>query len=383
MRPIAERHGLTPLQLACAWNLAHAPVRCVAPTLIQEPGDDARPIEAKRAELAAVPAGPVLTRRRGRRDPRDRRQHGQHGAQGRRARLRRRAAARPLAARRRARRGRGPLGHRARARISWSRLALSSRPDPEGSRPLASILIAGILLLALAGHGERPRAPTAAALDTRRELAEVDIAETVETRRRTTARREALPEHVVRRRAHHRRRRATRAFARQPAAVQGRLRLPQRPRRTASPSGRDALQADVSLIGRFMGAQSGGRKTPRFDMGTSCGPEYVDVQVVQLPRRAAPPTTRRLRYRAQAAVRRAAHARPATAQRRGVRRHALELAAGRLVGPRRLLRSTSAPARPTVNNQGGLFSTLCDPRRRARPRADRRTAGGPRGCCTR
>ena len=39
MRPIAERHGLTLLQLACLWNLAHAPVRCVAPTLIQEPGD--------------------------------------------------------------------------------------------------------------------------------------------------------------------------------------------------------------------------------------------------------------------------------------------------------------------------------------------------------
>src|SRR5215213_6610730 len=61
MRPIAERHGLTPLQLACAWNLAHTPVRCVAPTLIQEPGPDARPIEDKRAELAAVPALPPLT----------------------------------------------------------------------------------------------------------------------------------------------------------------------------------------------------------------------------------------------------------------------------------------------------------------------------------
>jgi hypothetical protein len=33
----------------------------VAPTLIQELGAGARPIEAKRAELAAVPAGPVLT----------------------------------------------------------------------------------------------------------------------------------------------------------------------------------------------------------------------------------------------------------------------------------------------------------------------------------
>jgi Ser/Thr protein kinase RdoA (MazF antagonist) len=56
MRPIAERHGLTMLQLACAWNLAHEPVSCVAPTLIQEGGDHARPVEAKRAELAAVPA---------------------------------------------------------------------------------------------------------------------------------------------------------------------------------------------------------------------------------------------------------------------------------------------------------------------------------------
>jgi aryl-alcohol dehydrogenase-like predicted oxidoreductase len=60
LRPIAERHGLTLLQLAAQWNLAHEPVRCVAPTLIQEPGADARPVEAKRAELAAVPAEIVL-----------------------------------------------------------------------------------------------------------------------------------------------------------------------------------------------------------------------------------------------------------------------------------------------------------------------------------
>jgi aryl-alcohol dehydrogenase-like predicted oxidoreductase len=61
MRPIAERHGLSLLQLACQWNLAHAPVACVAPTLIQEPGADARPIEAKREELAALPAEDVLS----------------------------------------------------------------------------------------------------------------------------------------------------------------------------------------------------------------------------------------------------------------------------------------------------------------------------------
>jgi aryl-alcohol dehydrogenase-like predicted oxidoreductase len=60
MRPVAERHDLTMLQLACQWNLAHEPVRCVAPTLIQERGGTARAIEDKRAELAAVPAEVVL-----------------------------------------------------------------------------------------------------------------------------------------------------------------------------------------------------------------------------------------------------------------------------------------------------------------------------------
>jgi len=54
MRPYAERHGLTMLQLACAWNLAQPAVRCVAPTLTQETGSHARPIEDKRKELAAL-----------------------------------------------------------------------------------------------------------------------------------------------------------------------------------------------------------------------------------------------------------------------------------------------------------------------------------------
>ncbi|HEY5342777.1 MAG TPA: aldo/keto reductase [Solirubrobacteraceae bacterium] len=69
MRPYAERHGLSLLQLACQWNLAHPAVRCVAPTLIQEirtpptPGGGSipRPIEDKRAELAALPAGNLLS----------------------------------------------------------------------------------------------------------------------------------------------------------------------------------------------------------------------------------------------------------------------------------------------------------------------------------
>ena len=66
MRPIGERHGLTPMQLACAYNLAQPQVSTVAPTLIQEVAGDVggrrvRSIESKRAELAAVPAESPLT----------------------------------------------------------------------------------------------------------------------------------------------------------------------------------------------------------------------------------------------------------------------------------------------------------------------------------
>jgi aryl-alcohol dehydrogenase-like predicted oxidoreductase len=65
MRPIAERHGLSMLQLACMWNLAQPAVRCVAPTLIQETasnGATPRAIEDKRAELGALAgAGQALS----------------------------------------------------------------------------------------------------------------------------------------------------------------------------------------------------------------------------------------------------------------------------------------------------------------------------------
>jgi aryl-alcohol dehydrogenase-like predicted oxidoreductase len=55
MRPYASSAQLTTIQLACQWNLAHPAVECVAPTLIQEAGPQARPIEDKRQELAALP----------------------------------------------------------------------------------------------------------------------------------------------------------------------------------------------------------------------------------------------------------------------------------------------------------------------------------------
>lgn len=55
MRPIAEKHGLTMLQLACVWNLSQVPVKSVAPTFIQEAGEGARLVEDKVAEFAALP----------------------------------------------------------------------------------------------------------------------------------------------------------------------------------------------------------------------------------------------------------------------------------------------------------------------------------------
>jgi hypothetical protein len=44
----------------------------------------------------------------------------------------------------------------------------------------------------------------------------------------------------------------------------------------------DSLQADVSRIEQFLALQTGGRRALRFDMGTSCGPQYVDIQDVAL-----------------------------------------------------------------------------------------------------
>ena len=54
MREVADQHGVTLLQLACLWNLAHPAVESVIPTLIQEAGQDAKTIEAKLDDLAAL-----------------------------------------------------------------------------------------------------------------------------------------------------------------------------------------------------------------------------------------------------------------------------------------------------------------------------------------
>lgn len=55
IRDIAEKYNLTMLQLACLWNLSHAGVKSVIPTLIQETGASTKSIESKVDELASLP----------------------------------------------------------------------------------------------------------------------------------------------------------------------------------------------------------------------------------------------------------------------------------------------------------------------------------------
>ena len=61
IQPIADRHGLTPLQLAGQWTLAQPAVHCVVPTFIQENGPMHKTVEDQRRELATIPMQTVLT----------------------------------------------------------------------------------------------------------------------------------------------------------------------------------------------------------------------------------------------------------------------------------------------------------------------------------
>lgn len=54
IRPIADKYRLTPLQLACQWNLNHPAVVGVVPTLIQESDPAAKSIEVQLEELSQI-----------------------------------------------------------------------------------------------------------------------------------------------------------------------------------------------------------------------------------------------------------------------------------------------------------------------------------------
>jgi aryl-alcohol dehydrogenase-like predicted oxidoreductase len=61
IRPIAEKHGLTTLQLASLWNLANPPVESVVPTLFREAHVNAKTIATEIDELASLPIGNRLS----------------------------------------------------------------------------------------------------------------------------------------------------------------------------------------------------------------------------------------------------------------------------------------------------------------------------------
>lgn len=61
IRSIADRHGLTMLQLASLWDLAQTQVKSVVPTLIQEAHSEAKPIRSKVDELVSLPEINPLT----------------------------------------------------------------------------------------------------------------------------------------------------------------------------------------------------------------------------------------------------------------------------------------------------------------------------------
>ena len=61
VRHLRLGHCGTATQGSDLGTLAQPAVACVVPTLIQEPGPGAKPVEQKRAELASVPAMTLLT----------------------------------------------------------------------------------------------------------------------------------------------------------------------------------------------------------------------------------------------------------------------------------------------------------------------------------
>ncbi len=61
VRPIAQKHQMTLLQLACQWNRSQPAVEAVVPTLIQEKDPTAKSLEAQLEELVGIQTLPKLT----------------------------------------------------------------------------------------------------------------------------------------------------------------------------------------------------------------------------------------------------------------------------------------------------------------------------------
>src|SRR4051794_23133419 len=146
--------------------------------------------------------------------------------------------------------------------------------------PAIGAVVLALPLLALATFGTPQRSGVSVHRDTRGQLQDVDLAGVVATAQADTNA-DGLPttwcgdELTGNDTAHA----ATPAGAPQFKVVYAYA--TDRPDRFAGWA--NALQANVAVIERFLSAEDGGKKALRFDMGTRCGPQYVDIQSVQLP----------------------------------------------------------------------------------------------------
>ncbi len=123
---------------------------------------------------------------------------------------------------------------------------------------------------------------------------------------------------------------------------------------------KDALQADLSLIEQFVSSQTGSTRAPRFDMGTSCGPYYLDIQTVALP--GARSTYVQNMNAVESYVKTKVD--PSPGGRRNYVIIADTLSSGTVNGVGELYEGSSSSQRPdvaNVHNTGGLTSVLWVP----------------------
>ena len=143
---------------------------------------------------------------------------------------------------------------------------------------------------------------------------------------------------------------------------------------------KDALQANVAIVQRFLSAQDGGTKALRIDMGTRCGPQYVDIQVVQLPgtRASYADNFGAISSAVRGALGNAAGPRNAIILADGLAGGAQEYGLGETI----MGTSGERPGAQNVHNRGGLTSILFSRDGGAAPGAAA-GAGGRRASCTR
>jgi hypothetical protein len=123
---------------------------------------------------------------------------------------------------------------------------------------------------------------------------------------------------------------------------------------------KDALQANLSLIEQFVSSQPGSTRAPRFDLGTACGPYYLDIQTVALP------GTRASYVQNMSAVETYVKTKvnPSPGGKRNYVIIADTLSSGTLNGVGELYEGSTASQRPdiaNVHNAGGLTSVLWAP----------------------